>query len=150
MSTFSYYVQIVLLSDFLFEKKFIGRTMSYCVRPRLQKFSGEKMHLSTNHNDPEFLENGNRPLFHDLFLKPNCDQNCLKCPKFYFWTHQRMFQTLSWKKKISVKTRFFWSKSDFFGNNRPKSGQKIDCSKPNLLHLLRNFVRIPEMGDFLL
>ena len=40
----------------------------------------------TFHSDPECLKNGKRPLFRDLFSKPNCDQICLKWPKFYFWT----------------------------------------------------------------
>ena len=55
------------------------------------------------HSDPEYLKNGNRPPFYNLFSKPNCDQNCLNCPKFYFWTHQGMFQTSSWKKKFCQK-----------------------------------------------
>ena len=42
----------------------------------------------TTHSDPLSLKYGNRPLFRGLFSKSNCDQNGLKCLKFYFWTHQ--------------------------------------------------------------
>ena len=103
-----------------------------------------------HHNDHQSLKYGNRLLFNGLFSKPNCDQMGSKMSKKSFLDTPSNFSNLILKKKFSVKTRFFSSKSDFSANNRPKSGQKIDYSKTNPLHLLRNFVRIPKMGDFLL
>ena len=48
-----------------------------------------------------------------------------------------MFQTWCWKKKFLSKMELFGIFSIFFwASNYPKSGQKIDCSRPNPLHLL--------------
>ena len=84
---------VEILSDILQNSKFGQQVRIICkCQQIITKMMGHGAARQI-HNDSESLKNGNRPLFHDLFLQPNCDQNCLKCPKFYFWRHQRMFQT---------------------------------------------------------
>ena len=84
------------------------------------------------HSDPLSLKYGNRPLFRDLFSKPNCDQNGLKCPKFYFWTPKTTFQTWSWKKNFSSKLDFFgrnWIFSDKIGTKSVQNRSKLQLLK---------------------